>query len=167
MDLIPVASGLAKLLLNWLPSFVLRWYYSPERLARLIYIDLQPRQQSAYLNLASAADFRIVMQVINLSPFPVEIDRATIRLTCGTMPLEASNLERRKLEAGEIAYVYFSNTISDGHAQQIVTNLNGQPGGIDGNFEFNCKVQSFSRRIPHLSGVQLFIANSHLRKSAA
>ena len=167
MDLIPVASSVIKFLLGWLPPFVLRWYYTPERLSQLIYVDLMPRQESAYLNLAPAADFRVAMQVINLSPFLVELDRAVIHVNCGTSPLEATNLERRKIQAGEVASVHFSNVIPDSHAKQIIQNANGSPGGIDGVFEFNCRVQHFTRRVPYLSGIQFTKVNAHLRPSDA
>ena len=164
MELIPVASEALKWLLSWLPSFVLRWYYSPLRLAQLVYVDVQPRNEAVCLNLGPAADFRVTMQVINLSPFAIELDRAKIELLCGTAPLEATNLERRNIEAGEIASVYFRQLIPDGHAQQIVQNQGSGSASLSGLFEFNCKVQAFARRIPQLSGLSITTVNSHLRK---
>jgi hypothetical protein len=167
MELIPVASSVIKLLLGWLPPVVLRWYYTQDRLSQLIYVDLMPRHESAMVNLGPAADFRVAMQVINLSPFLVELDRAVVRVTCGTSPLEALNVERRALKAGEVASVHFYNVIPDGQARQIVQNSTGSPGGIDGVFEFNCRVQAFTRRVPHLSGVRFAKVNEHLRQTDA
>jgi hypothetical protein len=164
MEIIPVASTAAKLLLGWLPAFLLRWYYTTDRLSRLVYVDLQPRNQSVYLNLAPAAEFRIAMQVINLSPFTIEIDRARIELSCGTSPLEATNVERRRIEAGEIAAVYFSQLIPGDHAQQIVVNQGTNSASLSGLFEFNCKVQPFARRVLALSGLCVSVANAHLRQ---
>jgi hypothetical protein len=164
MEIIPVASSAAKLLLSWLPAFVLRWHYTPDRLSRLVYIDVQPRNQSVYLNLAPAADFRVAMQVINLSPFAIELDRARLELSCGTAPLEATNVERRRIQAGEVAAVYFSQLIPDSHAQQIVMNQGTNSASLTGLFEFNCDVQSFARRVPSLSGLSVCVANAHLRQ---
>lgn len=166
MDLIPVASSAAKWFLGWLPAALLRWYYTPQRLARLMYVDILPRNQSVWLNLAPAADFRIAMQVINLSPFQVEIDRAKIELLCGTAPLEATNLERRSVEPGEIATVYFSQVIPDGHANQIHKNIDGNSPSLNGLFQFNCRVQAFSRVVPNLSGLPVTVVNRHLRGDA-
>ena len=164
MELIPVASSAAKLLLSWAPAFLLRWYYTPERLSRLVYIDVQPRNQSVYLNLAPAADFRVAMQVINLSPFTIELDRARIELSCGTIPLEATNLERRRIEAGEVAAVYFAQLVPSDHAQQIVANQGTNSSSLCGLFQFNCKVQPFARNVPALSGLSVFTVNAHLRQ---
>jgi hypothetical protein len=164
MDLIPVASEVVKSILGWLPSACLRWYYKPERLARLVYVDLLPRQEAVYLNLAPAADFRITLQIINLSPFPIELDRSTVRLSCGTSPLQANNLERHQFKAGEVGTVQFSNIIPESHASQILTNDGGGSAALDGVLEFNCHVQSFKRVIPYLNGIPITIVNAQLRK---
>ena len=164
MELIPVASEALKWLLSWLPSFFLRWYYTPERLGQLVYIDVQPRNEGIWLNLGPAADYRVAMQVINLSPFSIELDRAKVELLCGTAPLEATSLERRTFKAGEIGAVYFRQLIPDGHAQQIVQNQGSGSASLSGLFEFNCKVQAFARRIPQLSGLSVTTVNAHLRK---
>lgn len=165
MEIFPIASSLIKFLLGWLPPLFLRWYYSSARLSQLIYVDLMPRQESAHLNLGQAADFRVTMQIINLSPFSVELDRAVVRLSCGTSPLEAINVERRTIKAGELTSVQFANVIPEGQAAQIVQNGGTSSGGIDGFFEFNCRVRAFTRRVPYLSGVQFVRVNEHLRKN--
>jgi hypothetical protein len=167
MEVFPVASELLKSLVAWLPPFFLRWYYSPARLAQLVYVDLMPRNESALLNLGSAATFRLAMQVINLSPFSIELDRAVIRLNCGTSPLEASNLERRTIRPGEVTSVYFQNIIADGHADQIVQYSPDNAGGLDGVFEFNSRLHQFTRQVPHLSGIQFKRVNDHMRKREA
>ena len=164
MELLPVVSTVGKLVLGKLPPFLLKRYYTQERMARLVYIDLLPQNQSAWLNLGPAAEFRVAMQVINLLPFPVELDRALIRLSCGTSPLESLNVERRWFQSGEIGAVTFAGNIPDGHAQQIAQNQGSAAGGLDGLFEFNSRVQQFKRVIPHLSGVAYSLANAHLRK---
>jgi hypothetical protein len=164
MEIFPVASELIKSLVAWLPPFLLRWYYTPTRLAQLVYVDLMPRNESALLNLGPAATFRVAMQVINLSPFSVELDRAVIRLNCGTSPLEASNLERRTIRPGEVTAVYFQSVIADGHAEQIVQWSPDNSCGVDGVFEFNSRLHQFTRQVPHLSGIHFKRVNEHIRK---
>jgi hypothetical protein len=141
----------------------MRWYYTKDRLARLVYIDVQPRNQSVYVNLGPAADFRVTLQVINLLPFAVEIDRAKIELMCGSSALEATNVERRHLQAGEISAVHFSHVIPDGHADQIAANLDSNASSLHGFFEINCRVHKFARRVPSLSGLNITAVNRHLR----
>lgn len=164
MEVIPIASGLLKSLLSWLPGFLLRWYYTPERLAKLVYVDLMPRQDSAFLNLGPAANFQIIMQVINLCPFPVVLERSVIRLNCGTSLLEATNVERHSFKPGEVGAVMFRSTIPDGHAEQIVQWSPTNSGGIDGVFEFTCRLHQFTRQVPTLDGIHFKRVNEHLRR---
>jgi hypothetical protein len=164
MEVIPIASSLLKSLLSWLPGFLLRWYYTPARLGKLVYVDLMPRLDSAFLNLGPAASFQIIMQVINLSPFPVVLERSVIRLNCGTSPLEATNIERHGFQPGELGTVTFRNTITDGHADQIVQWSPMNYGGVDGVFEFACRLHPFTRHVPSLGGIHFRRMNEHLRR---
>lgn len=165
VEAIPVASIL-RVVLGWVPSFLLRWYYSPDRLARLIHVDLKPREDSALLNLAPASWVRVAMQVINLSPFPVELDRASLQIDCGGTRLGATNVERKRIKPGEIAVIPFETAVPDGHAEAILQHNPDSSGGVSGTFEFNCRVQPFTRMIPDLRGITFRRLNAHRRKGA-
>jgi hypothetical protein len=164
MEVIPIASSLLKSIFSWLPGFLLRWYYTPQKLAQLIYIDLVPRNDSAFLNLGPAASFQVVMQVINLSPLPVVLERSVIRLSCGSAPLEATNIERQTFAPGQIGTVFYRNTIPDGHANQIVQWSPTNYGDVSGVFEFSCRLRPFTRQVPSLAGIHFRRVNEHLRK---
>jgi len=61
--------SVAKALVRYLPGFLLRRYYTPERLASLVYCDVLPRGESVQLDLGPEASARLFLQLINLSPF--------------------------------------------------------------------------------------------------
>jgi len=153
-------------LIRRLPSFFLRWYFTSEKLGRLIYVDLRPRHDSAVINLGQGANFRVYLQAINLSPFPVELDRASFRFWCGGVTLNASILKKQLIGPGEITGLSLQEAIPDGHANQIAKCLERNMIALDGNIEFNCKVRSFAKNIGHLDGINAKVFNPQFRATA-
>ena len=150
-----------------IPAFLVRWYFTRERLAQLIYVDLYPRNESARINLGAAPSVNLHIQVINLSPFTIELDRATFRLWCGGITLDSSLLKRQSISSGEIASLFLETALSEGQATQLAKNFENNQVALDGNIEFNCKVRAFPRVIHQLSGVQAKLINAHLRNGDA
>ena len=153
-------------LLRRLPALLLRWYFTPEKLAGLIYIDIRPRHDSAVVYLGQAASFTLYLQAINLSPFSVELDRASFRFWCGGVTLNASILNKQIIGPGEITSLYLHEAIPDGHANQMAKSSEDNPAALDGNIEFNCKVRSFAKRVGHLDGINPKILNAKFRANA-
>jgi hypothetical protein len=153
-------------LLRWLPGFLLRRYFTRERLAQLIYVDVRPRHDSAVVDLGQTASFTLYLQTINLSPFSVELDRASFRFWFGGATLDASILKKQIISPGEIATLYLSGAIPDGHANQMARLHKGNPVALDGNIEFNCTVRSFAKTVGHLDGINPKVYNAHARTDA-
>jgi len=151
-------------LVKRLPSFMLRWYFTKERLAEFVYLDLYPRNESAVVNLGSDASFRLHLQLINLSPFRLELDRANFRFSCGSVVLKAAVLERRSFAAGEIASIFLEESMSDGQANQVASHFVNNPVGLDGNIEFNCEIHPFQKPIRQLTGIQAKLVNANFRQ---
>ncbi len=152
-------------ILRWLPGLFLGWYFPPAKLAQLIYVDMRPRNDSAVVDLGECASFNLNLQAINLSPFPIELDRASFRFWCGGVILNASILKRQLIAPGEIATLYVHEVIPDGHANQMAKMLQSNPVALDGNIEFNCKVRSFAKTVGHLDGINLKVYNAQSRAS--
>jgi hypothetical protein len=170
IETIPI-QGLWRLL-RVLPGFVLRWHFTPEKLAQLIYIDLRPRHDSALVDLGQSASFRLCLQAINLSPFSVELDRASFRFWCGGATLNASILKKQVIAPGEIVDLYLDDTIPDGYANQMAIQIKANRlvldnrFALDGNIEFNCKIRSFAKSIGHLDGINVKVYNDQFRATA-
>lgn len=155
--------GLARLIFQWLPSFLLRRHYSADRLAKLIYVDFLPRCESARVNLGEVADVQISLQLINLSPFVVEIDRCSFELMCAGSTLYLSDLTRRTVAPGATINLYLKQSISDGQANQMTRTGTGGSAWLQGNLEFNCDVRQFAKNIGNLSNVQVTAINGNAR----
>lgn len=162
IEAIPI-QGFLRGILRKLPGFLLRWYYTPQKLAGLIYVDMRPRHDSATVDLGQAASFSLWLQAINLSPFPVELDRASFRFWCGGSILNASILRRQIIVPGEIASLYMQETIPDGHADKMAELYKVNQVALDGNIEFNCKVRHFAKAVGHLNGIHLKVFNDQMR----
>lgn len=162
LDAIPIY-GVLKTLVRWLPGFYLRYRYPATRLAELIYLDIQPRCDAVHLNLGEAASLRLTLQVINLSPFSVEIDRATLKFNYSGGLAAVDSLKRERLAAGQIGSLYFESPIADGHANHMARDLSGNQAWLVGTVEFNCAVRPFARTV-NLMNLQLNQLNVESRR---
>jgi hypothetical protein len=162
---IPI-SGLLKLAFKWLPSWMLRWYYSKDKLSKLVYVDIQPRGQSTVVDLGPCASVRMWLQLINLSPFPIELDRADFRFQFGGTEMQLPVLNKQVIESGAMINLSLNGPIADGHADQMHRNSSRSEGSLSGNIEFNCKVHSFGRQIRTLDGIQVTVFNPNSRAQA-
>lgn len=164
LDLVSV-SGLWPILrrIPWLVGVAGRWYFTPERLAALVYVDLFPRHESARVDLGGVASFQLHLQVMNLTPFELELDRANFRFYCGGVPLHAHILEKRKIRSGASESLFLTGSIADGAANQIALVFRGNQVHLEGNIEFDCSVRPFAKRVGSLDGIQTVFVNEHMR----
>jgi len=163
LETIPI-QGVWRLLL-WLPGFLLRRCFTQEKLAQLIYVDLRPRHNSAVVDLGESASFSLCLLAINLSPFPVELDRASFRFWLAGSTMDALILKKQIIAPGEITSLYMRGTIPDGAAKQAAKHPDS-PIALDGNIEFNCNVRSFAKNVGCLDGINPIIHNAHVRRDA-
>ena len=147
---------------RWLPKYILQRKFTPETLAGLIYVDLRPRHSPVKINLGESASFELWIQIINLSPFEVELDRAEFSLWCSSI-LKSSILKRQKVQPGEIAIVRVHGSITDGEANQIARTISGNTVGLEGHIDFNCSLHNFSKNVGHLDGVKMEVLNAQFR----
>ena len=152
--------------LRKVPGYFLRRHFPPERLADLIYFDLQPRHDSAVVNLGPAAFFQLRLQIINLSPVDVELDRATLCFWCGGATFDINYQERQTIQPSGIASIQVRGLIPDGHANQISVHGNSNSSALSGSVEFNCKVHPFKKRLFHLDGINAKFYNAPARSNA-
>ena len=155
--------GILRTLVRWLPGLFLRRRYPAARLAKLIYLDFQPRCESALLNLGEAASIRLTLQLINLTPFTVELDRASFQFSFAGGTANLSSLNRTRVEPGSVTSVYLEAEVADGHANQMARNRQGNQAWLSGNVEFNCKVRPFAKNIGTLTEIQLTVLNAAAR----
>ena len=152
--------------LRRLPGFLLRRHFTPEKLAGLVYIDIRPRHDSAVVDLGEVASFTLYLQAINLSPFSVELDRASFRFSYNGISIKASILKKQEIRPGEISSLYLHEAIPEGHANQMARAAESSSAALDGNIEFNCQVRQFAKQVGHIDGINPKVYNAHMRGSS-
>jgi hypothetical protein len=146
----------------WLPKFLLVRYFPKERLADLIYVDVRPRHESTTVNLGEVASFDIWLDALNLSPFEVELDRASFRFNCAGVNIPVSNIKRMTIAPGQTISLHLSSPISDGMANHISRHYQNNDSSLDVHMEFNCKLHAFCKE-NHLSGIKPCFLNANQR----
>lgn len=145
--------------LIWSPKWILRLRYSNQRMADLLTVDLRPRHNPVTANLGTTPTYELWFQIINMSPFEVELDRAEIRFTCAGTSLDTRYIKRTTFKAGEIAEFQVQGDIPEGKANQIAQHHNNNASWISMDMDFNCKLHSFSKRSHRLEGVRTRFIN--------
>ena len=160
--------GFAKTLLSWIPNILLKRHYTSERLSRLIYVDIAPRGEPVTLDLGNPSSARLQLQLINMSPFQVEIDRAIFNIQCAGPEVEIGYHTRTMMAPGEILSLFLRAPMLDGHAI-AVSNLDEENirACLSGNLEFNCSLRNFGKNIGALSGVNPKVVNANVRRRDA
>ena len=145
--------------LTWLPKWFLRRIFSEKRLADLVRVDVRPRHDYATADLGPVPKFGLWFQVINMSPFEVELDRAEIRFTCAGTGLDACYIKKTTFKSGEIAEFYVGGDIPEGKTNQIAEHHDKNASYISMDMDFNCNLHSFSKRSHTLEGVRTRFLN--------
>lgn len=151
--------------LRWIPGILLRRRFTRDKMAQLIYCDLRPRHDPVTIDLGLTPTYKVWLQVINLSPFAIELDRASFQFWCGGSILNASILDKKTIAPGEITSIFIRDTIPDGHAGQIAKDIDNSQFALEGNIEFNCSITPFSKKIGHLDGIRPRVMNERFRRT--
>lgn len=61
-------------LYSMIPDFILRWRFKESRINSLIKIDVRPRGEAIRLNLGELPDCQVWIQLVNHSPFDLDIE---------------------------------------------------------------------------------------------
>ena len=151
--------GALRALIAKLPAWAVRHWYPAHRLADLLYVDIYPRNDPVWMNFASVPEVRVTLQVINLSPFPCEVEQGQLNLQCGGVAIKLSLLQRMKLAPAEVACIYLAESLSDGQAKAVRANWESSTTSLAGTIELGSSVNRFTKHVQTLSGIHVQPAN--------
>lgn len=155
---------------RWLPSILLKRFFPQHRLAELQYVDLQPRGESVSINLGEVTSYSLWLNIINLSPFEVELDRAEFDFYFAGASIRTHVLNTMYISPGQIVTLQLSGAIPGGHADAIARTLRmNSPcaeGLLTGWISFNCNLHSFKKQIGGLQNIRPSVINAQYRNAA-
>jgi hypothetical protein len=151
------------MLARYLPAALIRWRFPPKRLASLVYLDLRPRHDAVVLELHPNGMAHLYLQVINLCPARVELDRACFSLICGGSEIKFVELAKREFEIGEIAEIYVRAPVPSEVADAI-SRTPDNAVSLYGHIEFNSPVRTFPKTVGNLEGIRPRFVNLEQRQ---
>lgn len=116
-----------KLLLTKLPGWFIHYFYTPDKVATLIDIDLR---SNSPINISFGMDIpeiSLYFHIYNRSPFDLTLDRLLIDFWVGQPTFKGAILRRYVIPKGEsINNIYFSCPLTTQQQNQIKRQCNGQ-----------------------------------------
>lgn len=146
---------------KYLPAFLLRRYFTANRLAGLVYVDVMPRNDAVTLNLAAPGTAVVYLQIINLAPVAIQLEQAEFRLTVGSISSKFTIVRKQRFEVGEIGTIHFDQNLQDSQARAIAQQMRDLRITLDGYMEFSSMIRPFPRDVRHLDGIRARVFNEN------
>src|SRR5690606_24743884 len=90
-----------------LPGWMLRWYYTENRLRRLMDIDVRPRGGQLDFHLGELPNVEMNLRLCNFAPLSLTLKQVTIEIWgMAGQPLVLKWSERSKIEAQSFQDIY-------------------------------------------------------------
>lgn len=138
---------------KWLPQFILRKVFNKKRLSDLVYIDIRPRNEPFRIQLSNVSSYDVYFQIINMSPFEIELDRAEIKFNLAGVSVNHQHIKKFKLKSGYIGDLLVSGNI-DFSSANIIANLSASNGcQLSMYAVFKCNLHEFEKDNIYLSGI--------------
>ena len=148
--------------LKWLPNFILKRIFNKQRMSDLVYIDIRPRYESFRIQLSEVSSYEVYFQIINMTPYEIELDRADIQFNFSGYVVSNKHIKRQTFKPGEIGLLIVQDNIDAATAGAISRLKGSNRCSVDMYCAFNCKLHSFEKRDIHLSSINAAFVGSHV-----
>ena len=150
---------------RWLPKLILKRIFKKERLSDLVYIDIKPRGDSARVQLSEDSSYSIHFQIINMTPFEIELDRAEFHFNFAGTGINNKHLRKYNIKSGQIFDLLVTDSI-DGDKANIISKLQkDNESSVVVYCVFNCLLHSFEKQDIHLNGINVKFAGPRLNNT--
>lgn len=129
--------------LSWGGAFALRWYWAEARLAARVRTSVAADRQGVRVNGGELPEVTIWLEVQNLTPFPIEVDRLFGEIFCGGRITSFVYLERRRIKHLESQVLHIHADMTEGQARYLANTQQGNRIRIVLNGFVHCRVRDF------------------------
>ena len=147
---------------KWLPSFILRKIFNKARLADLVYIDIRPRNESFRVQLSEVSTYSVYFQIINMTPFDIELDRAEIKFNIAGSAIHYQHIKKYRLKSGQIGDLCISGNIDTSAASIIARLKDSNNCSLTMYALFKSSLHEFEKDNIYLSGINPIYTGSML-----
>jgi hypothetical protein len=131
-------------LLGWAFPFTLRWKYPPKRIDELIKIRISPQGNGIEFWSGDMPKVRAYIEITNLSPFPLEIERAYGTFEYGSDLEKFIYLKRESIRPASEISIPIEASITKEHVAVIRRLMPSNPRpALRFNAHVLCKVHNF------------------------
>jgi len=149
--------------LRWVPKFVLKRVFTPNRLADLVLLDVRARHDSVSVNLCEHPTCEIWFQIVNMTPYEIELQSAEFSFMCAGVEIKVQHIKREVYKSGAVASLHVKADIPEGKANSIAKYLKDNRSSIDVHCDFSCSIHKFSKVSHQLEGVHVKYINESMR----
>ena len=154
---------LIKTILDWIfhvaPAFLIRWYWTEDRLQRRVIIDVRPRGDAREFRGGEQPEVQIFLRVWNMAPFFIEVDRLKVDIWCsgcGEVCQPLQDIQKRKVPPAGFADILMRG----GQGVNIETLLERAGTWPTANINIHAEIVSSVRNFSIQSSNQGFVRPS-------
>ena len=130
--------------LRLVPAFFLRWYWTEKRLAAGVQTKVLGDGQGININGGEVPDFSVLLEVQNLTPFPLEVDRLFGEVFCGGRIASFVSLERKTIKLLATELIFIRADMTDAQARYLANTYKTNRVHIVLSGFIHCRVRGFS-----------------------
>ena len=148
---------------RWVPKFILRRVFTQKRLADLVLLDVRARHDSVSVNLCEHPTCDIWFQLVNMTPYEIELKSAEFCLMCAGVEIKIQHIKRATFKSGAVANLHVKVDIPEGKANSIAKYVKDNRSSIDVHCDFSCSLHNFCKVAYNLEGVRVKYINESMR----
>lgn len=143
MALLNVLTDVSVKLLSHTVPFLLRWRYTPEKIAEKIKVRISSEGSGIELWGGELPFAQAWIEITNLSPFPIRFDRIYGHFWYGTRLAPFAHLQEQQVGAAEEIRVYVVSDLTLPQAEYIKRNLGKMEAKLSFGALGECSVNRF------------------------
>lgn len=155
--MVELFSNLLPKALGYAMPFSIRWFYTPEKIAGKIKVNIPGDGDGVAYNCADLPTVRIWLRLSNFTPFTIEFDRIYGQLCYGGVLGEFTHIKKHKLLPATEDDALIEINLSEAQVQYIRRNMPNVQTKIYLGAFINCRIHSFElHREINTKNVQIY-----------
>lgn len=152
-----LASSAVQNALSYVAAFALRWYWSEKRLASRVRTTVRSENEGIRIDGGEVPEFYAWLEVQNLTPFPIDVDRLYGEVYCAGRIASFVWLERKQIASLQAEMVYVHADMTDAQARHLSRTVEMDKVRVVLGGYVTCRVRGFAlfRREIVSSNVQI------------